>query len=294
MNGIRTVGFLLIASTLCVLSPLLADVQAKRFQVGYFQVSPHAMPDVQGRAQGVAVAYFKRIVEKMGIADVHFRLFPLQRLLVALENNQLEMALLFARNPGREAAFVYPRRPFCYTQPCIAVPAAHWLKTIESIAPLLTLSIQESAGAYRSAFIQDPRIKLEPMHGDDYTPRCFSKLLLNRIDACYQPDHYPLVFEANKNAIRFPHPGHPRFPNRPSGSTPFSPSKVPAFICNPTKPHSMKSPGRSPTKTSSRHLSTKTRQNNVIAVPAGCGARRCRPMFRAPGDYTVSFSDRSR
>jgi hypothetical protein len=143
MNGIRTVGFLLIASTLCVLSPLLADVQAKRFQVGYFQVSPHAMPDVQGRAQGVAVAYFKRIVEKMGIADVHFRLFPLQRLLVALENNQLEMALLFARNPGREAAFVYPRRPFCYTQPCIAVPAAHWLKTIESIAPLLTLSIQE-------------------------------------------------------------------------------------------------------------------------------------------------------
>jgi polar amino acid transport system substrate-binding protein len=73
------------------------------------------------------------------------------------------------------------------------------LKTIESIAPLLTLSIQESAGAYRSAFIQDPRIKLEPMHGDDYTPRCFSKLLLNRIDACYQPDHYPLVFEANKN-----------------------------------------------------------------------------------------------
>jgi polar amino acid transport system substrate-binding protein len=199
MNGIRTVGFLLIASTLCVLSPLLADVQAKRFQVGYFQVSPHAMPDVQGRAQGVAVAYFKRIVEKMGIADVHFRLFPLQRLLVALENNQLEMALLFARNPGREAAFVYPRRPFCYTQPCIAVPAAHWLKTIESIAPLLTLSIQESAGAYRSAFIQDPRIKLEPMHGDDYTPRCFSKLLLNRIDACYQPDHYPLVFEANKN-----------------------------------------------------------------------------------------------
>ena len=78
-------------------------------------------------------------------------------------------------------------------------PAAHWLRTVESVAPLLALSIQESAGAYRSAFIQDPRIQLEPMHGDDYTPRCFSKLLLNRIDACYQPDHYPLVFEANKN-----------------------------------------------------------------------------------------------
>jgi hypothetical protein len=39
----------------------------------------------------------------------------------------------------------------------------------------------------------------------------------SRIDACYQPDHYPLVFEANKNAIRFPHPGHPRFPNRSIG-----------------------------------------------------------------------------
>ncbi len=199
MNGKRTFGLLLIASILLVFPLLPADVRAEGFQVGYFQVSPHAMPDVQGNAQGVAVAYFKRIAEKMGLSDVHFRLFPLQRLLMALEHNQVDMSLLFARNPGREAAFVYPERPFCYTQPSIAVPAAHWLRTVESVAPLLALSIQESAGAYRSAFIQDPRIQLEPMHGDDYTPRCFSKLLLNRIDACYQPDHYPLVFEANKN-----------------------------------------------------------------------------------------------
>jgi hypothetical protein len=286
MNGIRTVGFLLIASTLCVLSPLLADVQAKRFQVGYFQVSPHAMPDVQGRAQGVAVAYFKRIVEKMGIADVHFRLFPLQRLLVALENNQLEMALLFARNPGREAAFVYPRRPFCYTQPCIAVPAAHW-RGPSNRSPLLALSIQESAGAHL------PLSRIEPMHGDDYTPRCFSKLLLNRIDACYQHTTRLCLKPtriAYDSRIRVIHASR----SAPSGSTPFSPGRVPAFICTPMKPHSMKSPGRSPTKTSSRHLSTGTRQNKAIAVPAGWGARRCRPMFPTPGDYTVSFSDRSR
>jgi hypothetical protein len=138
----------------------------------------------------------------MGLSDTRFKWLPLQRLVGALQHNQVDMALLLARNPEREAVFVYPRQPFCRARPGIAVPAAHGIETIESIDPLLTLSIQVSAGAYRSAFIQDPRIHLEPMHGDDYTPRCFLKLRRNRIDGCYQPDHYALLFEANKSTYR--------------------------------------------------------------------------------------------
>jgi hypothetical protein len=60
------------------------------------------------------------------------------------------------------------------------------------------LTINESAGAYRSPFIRDQRLTIEPLYGTEFTSRCFTKLVTGRIDACYQPDHYPLEFEANK------------------------------------------------------------------------------------------------
>jgi hypothetical protein len=148
-----------------------------------------------GEAEGVAVEYFKLIAEKMALENVEFRLHPLKRLLVELEQNRLDMALLFGKNPERESVFIYPRNPFCRTRPSVAVKASHPLKNVRSVEDLLPWKSQESAGANRTVFIRDPRFKLEPLYGDNYTMRCYFKLVKERIDACYQPDHYPLVFE---------------------------------------------------------------------------------------------------
>lgn len=157
------------------------------------------MPDHEGAPIGVAVDYFKKIANEMGAVEVRFRQIPLKRLLTALEQNAIDMALLFAKNDERAKRFVYPEHPFCMTRPAIAVHASHPLKTVESIESLLPYIIQESAGAYRSPFIRDSRLKFEPLHGSNYTQRCFSMLLLNRAEVCYQPDHYPILFEANRD-----------------------------------------------------------------------------------------------
>ena len=186
----------------CLLFFLPCLAHAKPFHVGYFLVNPHIMPTPDGPPKGVAVEYFKYIAEKMGLSELKFSLFPLKRLLLELEQNKIDMAMILAKNSERAAKFVYPGQPFCLTRPSIVVNAASSLKTIHSVEDLLNLSIQESAGAFRSSFIRDHRLKIEPLHGTEYTRQCFSKLLTKRTDACYQPDHYPLEFEANRGNSR--------------------------------------------------------------------------------------------
>ena len=193
------IGMARMAAILCIPLMVSGPVHAERFHIGYFQVKPHAMPGPHAKPEGVAVEYFDLIAEKMGLSDIQYSMFPLKRLLRAFEQHTIDMVLLFAKNSERAAAFVYPESPFCLTQPSIAVNVSHHLKKVDSVASLLSLTIQESADAYRSPFVCDPRLKIEPLHGDIYIDRCFAKLIAERIDACYQPDHYPIHFEANRD-----------------------------------------------------------------------------------------------
>lgn len=189
---------ILIALILGVSLSLVTQGRADDFHVGYFLVKPHAMPGSNNKPEGVAVKYFDRIAGKMELSEVRFSLFPLKRLLIALEHNKIDMALLLAKNDERSAKLVYPADPFCLSQPCIVVKSSHPLRSVQSVEELLPFTINESAGAFRSPFIRDPRLKIEPLYGSEFTSRCFTKLASGRIDACYQPDHYPLQFEANK------------------------------------------------------------------------------------------------
>lgn len=165
-------------------------------RVGYFKVPPHAMPDNQGRADGVAVLYFKRVAREMELEEIEFTLLPLARLLSELAKDNIDMALLLAKNPERAAIFVYPERPFCATKPSIALSAALPLERITRVEDLLSLTFHETPGNFRTPIMRDPRLQIEPLTGNDFTRRCFSMILAGRIDACYQPDHYPIQFEA--------------------------------------------------------------------------------------------------
>ena len=169
---------------------------AEPLRIGYFKVPPHAIPNRQGPPGGVAVMYFERIAREMKLARYEFILLPLNRLLLALEKNDVDMALLLARNAERAAKFQYPAEAFCMTKPSIAVSIANPLQRIRSTEELLPLSFHETPRNYRTAIMQDPRLNIEPLPGNDFTRRCYAMILAGRVDACYQPDHYPIQFEA--------------------------------------------------------------------------------------------------
>jgi len=169
---------------------------AEPLRIGYFEVAPHAMAGPGDRAEGIAVVYFDLIAREMGLREYQFVKLPLNRLLVALENSRIDMALLLARNAERAAKFIYPADAFCMTKPSIAVSAENPLPKIRSIEDLEGLSFHETPENYRAHTMRDQRVKITPLAGGDFTRRCYAMILAGRIDACYQPDHYPIQFEA--------------------------------------------------------------------------------------------------
>ena len=192
----RAVGIGLVALCL-LLSPGANDaLRARPIRIGYFTVAPHAMPGPRGIPQGIAVEYFKRIAREMPLEEIEFILLPLGRLLQDLENNRIDMALLLAKDAERAARFVYPQQAFCVTKPSIVVSCSNPLTRVTSVNDLLPLSFYERPANYRTTVMQDPRLQIEPLSGSDFTRRCYAMIVAGRIDACYQPDHYPLQFEA--------------------------------------------------------------------------------------------------
>jgi hypothetical protein len=187
---------LIIAGCLLFSFATPIHIFAKPLRVGYFKVAPHAMPGPGGQPEGVAVEYFHLIAREMQLEDIEFIMLPLNRLLQDLEKNHIDMALLLARNAERLEKFVYPEKAFCVTKPSIAVSVSNPLQKVTSVEDLLPLAFHETPGNYHSAVMQDPRLRIEPLTGEDFTRRCYAMIVAGRIDACCQPDHYPIQFEA--------------------------------------------------------------------------------------------------
>ncbi|MCB2169450.1 MAG: transporter substrate-binding domain-containing protein [Deltaproteobacteria bacterium] len=207
-----------------------SHIFAKPLRVGYFKVAPHAMPGSQGAPQGVAVEYFRLVAREMQLDEIEFIMLPLGRLLLDLEKNQIDMALLLARDAERVEKFVYPEKAFCVTKPSIAVSVSNPLQKVTSIEDLLPLSFHETPGNYHTAIMQDPRLQIEPLTGEDFTRRCYAMIVAGRIDACYQPDHYPIQFEA----VREPFVDHVKIlylPDPPIGLySVFSKASAPLYL----------------------------------------------------------------
>jgi polar amino acid transport system substrate-binding protein len=179
-----------------------AALQARPLRIGYFKVPPHAMPGPHDEPRGIAVEYFRMIAREMQVEEMDFILLPLGRLQLDLAHNRIDMALLLAKNAERAAKFVYPKQPFCLTKPSIAVDISNPLTRVVSIEDLLPLSFHETPSNYRSTIMQDPRLDITPLTGEDFTRRCYAMIVAGRIDACYQPDHYPIQFEALRKEFR--------------------------------------------------------------------------------------------
>jgi len=192
----RTLGVGILASFLLLSFGPQNLLRARPLRIGYFTVAPHAMPGPQGAPQGIAVEYFKIVAGEMPLEEMEFIQLPLGRLLRELEDNRIDMALLLAKNAERAGKFVYPEESFCVTKPSIAVSASNPLERVSSVNDLLPLTFHETPANYRTTIMRDPRLKIEPLTGEDFTRRCYAMLVAGRIDACYQPDHYPIQFTA--------------------------------------------------------------------------------------------------
>lgn len=187
-----------------LLSMLLAlitmPLEAKKIKVGIFYVGPHMVvqPD-NTKHEGLAVKHFEEIAQRMGIDAVTFIAYPFPRMIYALEHNQIDAALLLAKNGERSKRFVYPQEPYYSSRSAIAVRDDFPLSRIKTVEDILPFTIGVTAKVYLTPMMRDERISYEKIaSGKQIYKQQFSKLDVGRIDAVYMPDIEVLKYEASR------------------------------------------------------------------------------------------------
>lgn len=183
----------LMATLLACLS-LQLDAEPQPFNVGYFELPPHTQT-LDG-SRGPALYYFDQVAARMQ-AQVNYQQLPLSRLLKQLENNELDAALLLAKNDERQASFVYSRVPFFTTRPALAIRSG-----IQSdLAAFLRqpgYSIVIWQQGYHSESLKNFAGRFVVLSGEDVSARAVDMLQKGRVDGFYEPDVYALRYNLKR------------------------------------------------------------------------------------------------
>ncbi|MBU1282666.1 MAG: transporter substrate-binding domain-containing protein [Gammaproteobacteria bacterium] len=177
---------------LILLAPL---VSADSLRVGYFDLPPHTPLPGQVDTEGTAIAYFEIIAERMQLNEVSYQRYPLSRLLQMLQRDQLDMALILAKTPGREAVLVYPTQPFVEVQPLLLVARKHPLQRVDSVEQLLPLRLGAWQDGYRSPMLRDPRLQLQTLSSSNVLNQSLEMLQAGRLEAFYYPDDLAVRYQ---------------------------------------------------------------------------------------------------
>lgn len=159
--------------------------------VGYFSLAPHTHSNAALRAP--AFCYFDLLAERMQL-QVKYHHLPLSRLLKQLADNQLDMALILAKNNERQQQFIYPAEAFFVTKPALAV-RPELATDIQRFMQRRDYSIVLWQQGYRSAELNNFPGRTIILTGDNIAGRAVEMLQKGRADAFYEPDMYSLQYE---------------------------------------------------------------------------------------------------
>lgn len=195
MSAIRSASAVLSALVLFTLSLLAPLAAADNLRVGYFDLPPHTPRSGLVDEDGAAIAYFGKVAERMQLSDVSYQRYPLPRLLQMLEQGKLDMALILAKTPEREAVLVYPAQPFVVVQPVLLVARQHPLQRVETVEQLLPLRLGAWQDGYRSPMLRDPRLQLQTLNSGNVLRQSLEMIQAGRLEAFYHPDDLAVRYQ---------------------------------------------------------------------------------------------------
>lgn len=175
---------------------------AEPFTVGYFDLPPHTAKAPGDNTPGAAMAYFEQIGKRMGLTDITFTQYPLPRLLLMLEDGQLDMALMLGKNPERDSRLVYPRQPYFVASPVLALNVSNSLNKVNGVDDLQALKIGVWQAGYLSPLLRGTQIQLQTLTGDQVVSKGLGMLVAGRFDGFYFPDTYSVRFEQQRGQLQ--------------------------------------------------------------------------------------------
>lgn len=155
-------------------------------RVGFFHLPPHCYSE-GGEAKGSAVEYFRLVAKEMQVTPI-FREYPLTRVLITLERDELDVVLFVAKTPERSARFIFPRRNYAEVRSGILVARNSPVTEITDVETLKKLQIGTTQDGFLTPMMMVPGLRLTSIANQNALELNLMKLLAGRLDGVYQPD----------------------------------------------------------------------------------------------------------
>ena len=174
-----------------------ANLDTRELKMGYNSVPPFMIEKSNKPPTGIAVNYFQLISKKMNIEKVKYLQMPLPRLLLALEANQIDAALLLGPSTGNPK-LIYPSKNFAFLYPRILLLKSNKLEKINNSSQLNGLNIGTKIKMPLTITMSNPKINIDYIGGPTPLQNSIKKMILNRIDAVYSPTLQELIYMAKE------------------------------------------------------------------------------------------------
>ncbi len=162
-------------------------------KIGYFIMKPYMYADENVRPPVGIVPQFlnKHIAPKM---NVKFRFYqmPLARILVEMENGNIDGIAIIGYDPKRAEIFDYPANHMQKVAPVFAFLNSRSLNVEDLFKDNNSLRIGHVKDSIITPSVKSITRNFDVMYGHNVWKRSIEKLLLGRIDALYAPFEIPL------------------------------------------------------------------------------------------------------
>jgi ABC-type amino acid transport substrate-binding protein len=194
MRKAAIVLFLLILAGVCF---------GETLKIGYFELEPYVINGGEGKTPtGASVEYWEKyIAPKMKVESEWIAPLPMLRLLASLEDGEIDVVIVIAKNPDREKRFLFSENPYLTMKPSLVFLKNNPLSKISKIDDIFGMTIGYQEGAFMPPIMKNDKITIDFAKNTDYKKTNFDKLLAKRIDAILDVNDVSNVYTADKMKI---------------------------------------------------------------------------------------------
>ncbi len=152
-------------------------------RVGFYDLPPHSFYESGGACQDFLE---QSILAPLGYRARWIRL-PFKRLLLWLENDQIDLAVLVAKTADREGLMQFSKRRILRAQPAFIVRQDHPLKVVRKLAELRGMTVGHAASSIQPMYLHEQGIHFSVVSGTADFPQNVRRLQAGRIEAIFAP-----------------------------------------------------------------------------------------------------------
>lgn len=157
--------------------------EKKELRVGYYDLPPHSFYEQGGASRDFLD---QSILKPLGY-QIKWVQLPFKRMLVWLENQQIDLGILIAATPERKSRMNFSRLPILNVQPAFVVKQNHPLQRITNLGQLKGMTVGHTSSSIQPTYLQQQGIDFSVVSSPHYFEQNVRRLKADRIEAIFAP-----------------------------------------------------------------------------------------------------------